>query len=131
MKRGVMYLTSSRSLHHQEGSRPAHRDRKNFGRIGAKGNKANENSNLRLNLQWSVNVSATFQSLLRRTVAYTSPERDRSRLWPRHLNERLCHQDAAADVKTDSNPKAPCLDCMVDVASNHIPACRMSCWSLH
>ncbi|GFX95743.1 hypothetical protein TNCV_4886691 [Trichonephila clavipes] len=36
-------------------------------------------------------------------------EIDWPHLSPRHLNGRLYYQDAAADVKTDSNPKAPCL----------------------
>ncbi|GFV48994.1 hypothetical protein TNCV_2164841 [Trichonephila clavipes] len=40
---------------------------------------------------------------------------------PRHLNDRLRHQDAGADVKTDGNPKTPCLVCMVYVASNLTP----------
>ncbi|GFT00344.1 hypothetical protein TNCV_2738931 [Trichonephila clavipes] len=40
-------------------------------------------------------------------------------------------QNAAANVRTDSNPKAPCMSCMVDVASNPTPGCRASNWSSH
>ncbi|GFY48903.1 peptidoglycan-recognition protein 1 [Trichonephila inaurata madagascariensis] len=67
--------------------------------------KANENSNLHSNLEWSARVLADFLSLLRRIVTDANPESNRSHLCPRYLNERLCQQDVAADVKTDSNLK--------------------------
>ncbi|GFX72280.1 hypothetical protein TNCV_4552021 [Trichonephila clavipes] len=63
----------------------------------------------------------SFQSLLCRTVGCVSLEIDRPHFSPHHLNVRLCHQDAAADVKTDSNLKVPCQGCMVDEASNITP----------
>ena len=88
--------------------------------------KINEDSNLHSNLQWSASVLVTFQSLLQRIVVWASPESYRSPLWPRHLNGRLCYQDAAADVKTDSNPKQSCLDCMVDAAWNPTSEFRAS-----
>ncbi|GFU57178.1 hypothetical protein TNCV_2062491 [Trichonephila clavipes] len=47
-------------------------------------------------------------------------EGDQTHLRPHLLNGRLCHQDADADVKTDSNPKTPCLVCMVNAASNRV-----------
>ncbi|GFV63462.1 hypothetical protein TNCV_112471 [Trichonephila clavipes] len=43
----------------------------------------------------------------------------------------LCHEDATTNGKTDSNPKAPCLDCMVDVISNPTPAYTASSRSSH
>ncbi|GIY78631.1 hypothetical protein CDAR_393701 [Caerostris darwini] len=58
--------------------------------------KANEDNNLGSNLQSSADVLAIFQSLLRKTMTCASPERDQP-----HLNGRLRHQNAVADVKTD------------------------------
>ncbi|GFX88988.1 hypothetical protein TNCV_2852881 [Trichonephila clavipes] len=72
-----------------------------------------------------------FGPFLRRTVACASPKSNRPHLSPRPLNGRLCHQDTAATVKTDSNPKTPCLDCKVDVALISIPACIASSRPLH
>ncbi|GBM41381.1 hypothetical protein AVEN_62676-1 [Araneus ventricosus] len=39
---------------------------------------------------------------------------------------RLSHQDEAAGVKTDRNPKETCLCCTVDIVSNPTPACGVS-----
>ncbi|GFS81145.1 hypothetical protein TNCV_1223951 [Trichonephila clavipes] len=92
--------------------------------------EANEDNNLHSNLQWSASVFVTFQSLLRRSVASANPESEQPHL-KHHLGGRLCHQDAAADVKTDRNSKTNCLDCMVDVASDPTPAYRASIRSSH
>ena len=94
-------------------------------------NKTKKDSNLHSNLQWSVIVLVTFQSPLRIIVVCASPESYRPPVRPRQLNGRLCHQYAAADVKTDSNPKEQCLGCMVDVASNPTSECRASSQSSH
>ncbi|GFV35540.1 hypothetical protein TNCV_3205711 [Trichonephila clavipes] len=53
--------------------------------------------------------------------------RTRSTSFMTSLFERkIMHQDKSADVKTDSNPKMPHLDCLVDDASNLTPVCRTS-----
>ncbi|GFW04083.1 hypothetical protein TNCV_2051991 [Trichonephila clavipes] len=42
---------------------------------------------------------------------------------------KIVRSRCSCKSKTDCNPKAPCLACVVDVASNPTPGCRVSSWS--
>lgn len=87
--------------------------------------KANEDFNRRSHLQSSANVLTTFQFHLQKILACANSERDCFHLWPPYLKWRFPNQIAATGLKLDrNNPKKPCQGCLVDVASNHISACR-------
>ncbi|GBO18271.1 hypothetical protein AVEN_109576-1 [Araneus ventricosus] len=87
--------------------------------------KANEDSNLRSNLQSSANVLVTFNPFCEELWC-ARVQKEMDPLMTSSFELKIARQDEAADVKTDINPKRPCLGCMVDVVSNPTSACRVS-----